>query len=111
MGAPARPGGRGRLPARSELPVIYVFTHDSIGLGEDGPTHQPVEQLAALRAIPNVMDLRPPRPTPTPVAREAGPSLRSSATLQATAVSVGSAGRRSMTLGMALSAASCSTGS
>lgn len=39
--------------------VIYVFSHDSIGLGEDGPTHQPIEQLASLRAIPNVMDLRP----------------------------------------------------
>jgi transketolase len=36
-----------------ELGVIYVFTHDSIGVGEDGPTHQPIEQLAALRAIPN----------------------------------------------------------
>ena len=35
-----------------ELPVIYVWTHDSIGLGEDGPTHQPIEHLAALRAIP-----------------------------------------------------------
>jgi transketolase len=41
------------------LPTIYVFTHDSIGLGEDGPTHQPIEQLAALRAIPGVLDLRP----------------------------------------------------
>jgi len=39
--------------------VIYVFTHDSIGLGEDGPTHQPIEQLAALRAIPNLVVLRP----------------------------------------------------
>ena len=43
-----------RLAALMELPVIYVFTHDSIGLGEDGPTHQPVEHLAALRAIPNL---------------------------------------------------------
>jgi hypothetical protein len=41
-----------RLSALMELPVIYIFSHDSIGLGEDGPTHQPVEQLAALRAIP-----------------------------------------------------------
>jgi transketolase len=41
------------------LPVRYVFTHDSIGLGEDGPTHQPIEQLAALRAIPGLLDLRP----------------------------------------------------
>ena len=48
-----------RLAALSELPVTFVFTHDSIGLGEDGPTHQPVEHLVALRAIPNLMDLRP----------------------------------------------------
>lgn len=48
-----------RLAALMHLKVIYVFTHDSIGLGEDGPTHQPVEQLAALRAIPNLSVLRP----------------------------------------------------
>jgi transketolase len=48
-----------RLAALSEYPVIYVFTHDSIGLGEDGPTHQPVEHLAAVRAIPNVVLIRP----------------------------------------------------
>ena len=48
-----------RLAALMQLPVIYVFTHDSIGLGEDGPTHQPVEHLASLRAIPGVLDLRP----------------------------------------------------
>ena len=42
-----------------ELPVIYVFTHDSIGVGEDGPTHQPVEQLASLRSIPGLITLRP----------------------------------------------------
>jgi len=48
-----------RLAALMRLNVIYVFTHDSIGLGEDGPTHQPVEQLAALRAIPNLAVLRP----------------------------------------------------
>jgi transketolase len=48
-----------RLAALMHLKVIYVFTHDSIGLGEDGPTHQPVEQLAALRAIPNLTVLRP----------------------------------------------------
>ena len=41
------------------IPVIYVMTHDSIGLGEDGPTHQPVEHLAALRAIPNLKVIRP----------------------------------------------------
>lgn len=48
-----------RLAALMGLPVIHVFTHDSIGLGEDGPTHQPVEQLAALRAMPGLLDLRP----------------------------------------------------
>ena len=48
-----------RLAALMGLPVTYVFTHDSIGLGEDGPTHQPIEQLAALRAIPGLLDLRP----------------------------------------------------
>ena len=48
-----------RLAALTELKVIYVFTHDSIGLGEDGPTHQPVEHLAALRAIPNLTVIRP----------------------------------------------------
>jgi transketolase len=48
-----------RLSALMELPVVYVFTHDSIGVGEDGPTHQPVEQLASLRAIPGLIVLRP----------------------------------------------------
>jgi transketolase len=48
-----------RLAAIMEIPVIYIFTHDSIGVGEDGPTHQPVEQLASLRAIPGFMVLRP----------------------------------------------------
>ncbi|HLG63357.1 MAG TPA: transketolase [Ktedonosporobacter sp.] len=48
-----------RLAALMGLKTIYVFTHDSIGLGEDGPTHQPVEQLAALRAIPNLIVIRP----------------------------------------------------
>src|SRR5262245_56662805 len=48
-----------RLAALSEYPVIYVFTHDSIGLGEDGPTHQPIEHLAAVRAIPNLVAIRP----------------------------------------------------
>jgi transketolase len=48
-----------RLAALMELRVIYVFTHDSIGLGEDGPTHQPIEQLAALRVIPNLTVIRP----------------------------------------------------
>ncbi|MFC1465683.1 MAG: transketolase [Candidatus Brachytrichaceae bacterium NZ_4S206] len=48
-----------RLAALSEAHSIFVFTHDSIGLGEDGPTHQPVEQLASLRAMPNLLTLRP----------------------------------------------------
>ena len=48
-----------RLAALMEIPVVYVFTHDSIGLGEDGPTHQPVEQLASLRAIPGLITIRP----------------------------------------------------
>jgi len=48
-----------RLSALSHIPSIWVFTHDSIGVGEDGPTHQPVEHLAALRAIPNLVTIRP----------------------------------------------------
>jgi len=48
-----------RLAALMEIPVIYIFTHDSIGVGEDGPTHQPVEQLLSLRAIPGLVTLRP----------------------------------------------------
>jgi transketolase len=48
-----------RLGALMEIPAIYIFTHDSIGVGEDGPTHQPIEQLAALRAMPNMLVLRP----------------------------------------------------
>jgi transketolase len=48
-----------RLASLMEQPTIYVFTHDSVGLGEDGPTHQPIEQLAALRVIPGLVDLRP----------------------------------------------------
>src|SRR5438552_13558444 len=48
-----------RLSALMEIPVIYIFTHDSIGVGEDGPTHQPVEQLASLRAVPGLIVLRP----------------------------------------------------
>ncbi|GMR12279.1 MAG: transketolase [Gemmatimonadota bacterium] len=72
-----------RLAAMMGLPVIYVFTHDSIGLGEDGPTHQPVEQLMSLRAIPNLMDLRPADPAETveawraAMARADGPSFLS----------------------------------
>ena len=48
-----------RLSALMEIPTIHIFTHDSIGVGEDGPTHQPVEQLASLRAIPGLLVLRP----------------------------------------------------
>jgi transketolase len=54
-----------RLAAIMRLPVIYIGTHDSIGLGEDGPTHQPVEHLAMLRAIPNLVTLRPADATET----------------------------------------------
>jgi transketolase len=52
-----------RLAALMELPVIYVFTHDSYNVGEDGPTHQPIEHLASLRCIPNVTVIRPADPT------------------------------------------------
>ncbi|MBA2732025.1 MAG: transketolase, partial [Acidobacteria bacterium] len=54
-----------RLAALSEVQVVYVFTHDSIGLGEDGPTHQPIEQLAGLRAIPHLYVIRPADPHET----------------------------------------------
>jgi transketolase len=57
-----------RLAALMGLPTTYVFTHDSIGLGEDGPTHQPIEQLMSLRLIPGLMDLRPADPAETAVA-------------------------------------------
>ena len=51
--------GAVRVAALSQLPVTYVWTHDSIGLGEDGPTHQPIEHLAALRAMPGLDVVRP----------------------------------------------------
>jgi transketolase len=54
-----------RLAALSEVQVVYVFTHDSVGLGEDGPTHQPIEHLAGLRAIPNLYVVRPADPHET----------------------------------------------
>jgi transketolase len=54
-----------RLAALMELPSIFVFTHDSVGLGEDGPTHQPVEHLAGLRAIPGLVTIRPADPNET----------------------------------------------
>ena len=67
-----------RLSAMMKLRVIYVMTHDSIGLGEDGPTHQPIEQLSGLRAIPNLNVLRPADRTETIECWEI--ALRSSAT-------------------------------
>lgn len=59
--------GRGaiRLSALMEIPVTYIFTHDSIGVGEDGPTHQPIEHLISLRAIPHLVVLRPGDPNET----------------------------------------------
>ncbi len=57
-----------RIAALSKLPVIYVFTHDSFYVGEDGPTHQPVEHLASLRCMPNVTVLRPADATETAAA-------------------------------------------
>jgi transketolase len=48
-----------RLAALMEIPALYVMTHDSIGVGEDGPTHEPIEQIASLRAMPNMLVLRP----------------------------------------------------
>jgi transketolase len=70
-----------RLAAIMGLPVIYIGTHDSIGVGEDGPTHQPIEHLAMLRAIPNLVVLRPADGTETieawraAVARQDGPTM------------------------------------
>ncbi len=69
-----------RLAALMGLPVIYVFTHDSIGLGEDGPTHQPVEHVAALRAIPNLSVIRPADATETAVAWQLAISHRTGPT-------------------------------
>jgi transketolase len=66
-----------RLAALMGLPVIYVFTHDSIGLGEDGPTHQPVEQLASLRAVPNLTVIRPCDAAETVEAWKAAMQIRS----------------------------------
>jgi len=72
-----------RLASLMELPVVYVFTHDSIGLGEDGPTHQPIEQLMSLRALPGLLDLRPADPAETAeawrvaLARRDGPAFLS----------------------------------
>lgn len=68
--------GSVRLAALMEQPVIYVFTHDSIGLGEDGPTHQPIEHLMALRAIPNLHVIRPAEAGETAVAWRAALEAR-----------------------------------
>jgi transketolase len=59
-----------RMAALTGLPAIWIFTHDSIGLGEDGPTHQPVEQVASLRAMPNLHVIRPADANETAVAWE-----------------------------------------
>src|SRR5476649_949405 len=102
------------------LPVVWVWTHDSVGLGEDGPTHQPVEHYASLRAIPRLWVIRPGDANETSVAwrvaleredgpvalllsrqnipvrdssRAPGPSSRSGATRHATEVSLASPGR------------------
>ena len=70
-----------RLAALSHLPVVYIFTHDSVGVGEDGPTHEPVETVAALRCIPNLDVIRPADPEETAGAfaaafsRKDGPTL------------------------------------
>ncbi len=61
------------MSALSEAGVIYVMTHDSIGLGEDGPTHQPIEQLASFRAMPNIIMARPGDGVETAAAYEARP--------------------------------------
>ncbi len=69
-----------RLAAMMGLPVVYVFTHDSIGLGEDGPTHQPIEHLTSLRTIPNLLVIRPADGNETSIAwkialnRDSGPT-------------------------------------
>ena len=84
-----------RLGALMDAPVVHVFTHDSVGLGEDGPTHQPVEQLAGLRAIPGLLVIRPAdanetaaawrvaletaRPTALALSRQALPTLETTA--------------------------------
>ncbi len=72
-----------RLSALSEAGVIYVMTHDSIGLGEDGPTHQPVETIASLRAIPNLYVIRPADGTETSGAYKVAISSRKTPTLMA----------------------------
>ena len=65
-----------RLASLMDIDTIYVWTHDSIGLGEDGPTHQPIEHLAALRAIPNLNVVRPGDPNETTYAWHSGHAPR-----------------------------------
>ncbi len=72
-----------RISALSHLPTLWVFTHDSIGLGEDGPTHQPVEHLASLRAIPNLAVIRPADANETTEAWKAAIRRRTGPTLLA----------------------------
>ncbi len=72
-----------RLSALSHYPSIWVFTHDSIGVGEDGPTHQPVEHLASLRAIPNLVVIRPADANETAVAWKVAIARRSGPTVLA----------------------------
>src|SRR5207237_8215422 len=70
-----------RIAALSHMPVIYGFTHDSVGVGEDGPTHEPVETIPGLRVIPNLDVIRPADPEETAgafaaaLARSEGPTL------------------------------------
>ena len=83
-----------RLAALSKARVIYVWTHDSIALGEDGPTHQPVEQLAGLRAMPNLMIIRPSDATETVEAWRVALSYRWSRGARAHAPEAAGAGSR-----------------
>ena len=73
-----------RLAALMDVPTIFVFTHDSIGLGEDGPTHQPIEHLAALRAVPNLTVLRPADANETVICWDLAASLEGPAALALT---------------------------
>ena len=72
-----------RIAALSKLPVVYIFTHDSVGVGEDGPTHQPVETVSGLRVIPNLNVIRPADPEETAGAFAAAFSRRNGPTLLA----------------------------
>ena len=89
--------GSVRLAALTGLHVVYVWTHDSVGLGEDGPTHQPVEHYAALRAIPNLWFIRPGDANETAAALDRG--------CQAAAASFASPGRMNHRFGIARRAA------